>query len=51
MATDQTNPTLPPITALQPAERGGEGGLGITLGIVATAVFYTATYFFPHPWI
>jgi len=53
MATDQTNPTLPP-TPASPAggsPAGGEVGLGITLGIVATAVFYTATYFFPHPWI
>ena len=48
MATDQTTPTL-----TQPAasQGGGEGVLGITLGVIATGMFYTATYFFPHPWI
>jgi biopolymer transport protein ExbB/TolQ len=30
---------------------GGEGSLGITLGIVFTSVFYAAVWAFPHPWM
>ncbi len=34
-----------------PPAKGGEGSLGITLGIVLTGIFYLAVWAFPHPWV
>lgn len=48
MATDKKNSTSPDSVG---ASAGGEGSLGITLGLVFTGVFYAAVVAFPHPWI
>lgn len=48
MAIDKKTSTSP--DSVLPAA-GGEGSLGITLGLVFTSVFYAAVVMFPHPWM
>jgi biopolymer transport protein ExbB/TolQ len=48
MTSDPKKSTKPDGTA---SSGGGDGSLGITLGIVFTGVLYGAVALFPHPWI
>ncbi|MGV3486143.1 MAG: MotA/TolQ/ExbB proton channel family protein [Planctomycetaceae bacterium] len=48
MATEQNSSTKSDILT---SSTGGDGSLGITLGLVFTSVFYAAIWMFPHPWM
>jgi len=50
MATDLNNKNEQTLVK-QPLSSGGDGSLGITLGIFFSGVFYGALYLFPHPWM